>query len=387
MKKAGLAGGLAVVLLLFSACGDNLDITISTVSEVIEEEVVLQAPEIPESAESVPVVLENEIADEYEFSEEETGTVEIIISAAGDVTMGNYFGQDIAGSFQESWSTKQDAAYYLENVYEIFSLDDMTLVNLEGPLTNAEKRQEDKTYCIKGDPAYAKILTAGSVEAVGLANNHSMDYFRQGLEDTMRAVSDEGIVYAYDNQVALYEAKGIRIGLISLNILRYGSGVEKQLEEGISALREQEADLMIVTCHWGIERENYPEEYQMKLGRKCIDQGADLVLGHHPHVIQGIEEYQGKYIVYSLGNFCFGANRNPADKDCIIFQQSFLFEENGRLGETKARIIPCCISSVKHRNDYKPTPSTGEEYTGILERMRTYSQPFELEFGEDGVIQ
>lgn len=394
MKKKSLICIIVIQILWLSACGDDISITVPSAEdfEVTEGE----AESMPESSQVLNPVVEdcNKLWETLEESEEShvtdmeamEGAVQITISAAGDVTMGNYFGQDYSWSFMESWNNNQNAEYYFENVYDIFSQDDMTLVNLEGPLTNAVERREEQTYCIKGEPSCAKILTAGSIEAVGMANNHRMDYYNQGVADTVAALEEEGIVYAYDNVTGIYEVKGIKIGYISVNVIGYGSGVEKQLENGIAALREQEADLILTSCHWGVERENYPDDYQQKLGKKCIDWGADLVLGHHPHVIQGIEEYQGKYIVYSLGNFCFGANRNPSDKDCIIFQQTFSFENGEKLDETEAKIIPCSISSVKTRNDYKPTPATGEEYTEIIERMRTYSLPFKINIDDDGIL-
>lgn len=108
------------------------------------------------------------------------------------------------------------------------------------------------------------------------------------------------------------------------------------------------------------------------------------MLGHHPHVLQGIEEYQGKYIVYSLGNFCFGANRNPKDKDCIIFQQTFTFRDGILQDDTETRIIPCSVSSVSNRNDYRPTPAEGEDAQRIIERMNEYSADFGVHIDENG---
>ena len=348
-----------------------------------------QWPEPPESVgeefreteEPVPSFEEDEGSEP-----EQPEAIRITISAAGDVTMGNYFGQDYYWSFREMWDKNGDAAYFFENVYDIFSSDDMTIVNLEGPLTRAEERREEQTYCISGAPEYVEILTEGSVEAVSMANNHRLDYYEQGSRDTVAALEGAGIVYAYDGNVGIYETGGICIGFVSVNEVGQGAGVEKYLKEGIARLQEEGADLILANCHWGIERENYPEDYQQSLGKKCIDWGADVVIGHHPHVIQGIEEYNGKYIVYSLGNFCFGANRNPADKDCIIFQQTFTFVEGERMEDGEARVIPCSVSSVSNRNDYRPTPAEGSEAKRIFDRMNEYSQQFGVQFNEEGYI-
>ena len=389
----------AVTCWALAGCGDDLEVIVPTVKEVFpletgepSEESEQDNTEEQGSAEAQDGAekqggteeTDGAVASGEDSTEPEPEEVHITISAAGDVTLGNYFGQEYTWSFREMWEKQQNPAYFLENVYDIFSSDDMTIVNLEGPLTNAEERKEEQTYCISGDPEFADILTEGSVEAVSMANNHRLDYYEQGTADTVEAVSSRGISYAYDKNLGLYETKGIRIGFVSVNEVGQGAGVETILKEGIALLREQGADLVLANCHWGIERENYPEEYQLSLGKKCIDWGADLVLGHHPHVLQGIEEYQGKYIVYSLGNFCFGANRNPKDKDCIIFQQTFTFRDGILQDDTEAKIIPCSVSSVSNRNDYRPTPAEGEDAQRIIERMNEYSADFGVHIDENG---
>lgn len=380
-KKALLI--LAGALCLLTACGDDLSITVPTPGESLPVCADGQA----ETDDTDDIEDTDDTEDEGQMSQDvEPEEITITISAAGDATLGNYYGQDYSWSFREMWEKQQDASYFLENVYDIFSGDDMTVVNLEGSLTRAEERRENQTYCISGDPEYVNILTEGSVEAVTMANNHRLDYFEQGTKDTVAALDDAGIAYAYDSHLGIYETKGIRIGFVAVNEVGQGAGVEKYLREGIGLLQEEGADLILACCHWGVERENYPEEYQQSLGKQCIDWGADLVLGHHPHVLQGIEEYKGKYIVYSLGNFCFGANRNPADKDCIIFQQTFTFLDGEQQTDTEARVIPCSISSVSNRNDYKPTPAGDDEARRILDRMNEYSMQFGVQLDEEGYI-
>ena len=172
----------------------------------------------------------------------------------------------------------------------------------------------------------------------------------------------------------------------TFNEVEWGAQAEKLIQNNIETLREQNVDLILACCHWGIEKDTYPENYQQVLGRKCIDWGVDLVIGHHPHVLQGIEEYKGRYIIYSLANFCFGANRNPADKDTMIFQQTFTFENGQKVEDRNARIIPCMVSSVSTRNDFKPTPAAGEDKKRILQRMNEYSRDFGVEFDENGGI-
>lgn len=329
---------------------------------------------------------DSSVSEESEETDSESETVRITISAAGDVTMGNYLGQGYEISFRQTYDQGAGDSYFFGNVAEIFGEDDLTVVNLEGPLTRSENARTEQTYCISGDPEYVNILTAGNVEAVSMANNHRLDYWEEGTADTVTALEEAGISYAYDDIYCMTEVKGIRIGIVSVNEVGQGAGVEKYLQEGIAQLRAQGADLVLACCHWGIEREYYPEDYQKSLGRKCIDWGADLVIGHHPHVLQGVEEYEGKFILYSLGNFCFGANRNPEDKDCMIFQQTFTFVEGEKQDDREIRVIPCSVSSVSTRNDYRPTPAEGEEAVRILNKINDCSRDFGVQFDIGGYL-
>ena len=341
---------------------------------------VTEPSSLPVSASAEEPSMEESTASEEEGSH----IVTITISAAGDVTLGTHHQQDYWYSFRQAYDEAEDESYFFANVYDIFSSDDMTLVNLEGPLTLAEEAREGQVYSIKGDPRYADILTAGSVEAVSLGNNHMMDYLEQGRNDTVQAVEEAGIVYASEKTVGIYEVKGIHIGMISVNEVSQGYLVEDTIQKGIAELQEQGADLILVSCHWGVEREYCPEDYQKILGEKCIDWGADLVIGHHPHVLQGIDEYKGKYIIYSLGNFCFGANRNPPDKDSMIFQQTFTFIDGEKQEDQEIRVIPCSVSSVPERNNFQPTPSEGDEKARILGRINEFSLEFGVQFDGDG---
>lgn len=391
-KRIAMIMGICLLTGSLSACGSDISVTTAPIrTQDLAEPIVENAYSAQNNDENNMTDVSNSAigdvsvveSDSIGESEADSGEISITISAVGDVTLGNHSAQDYSWSFRQTYDQVQNDAYFFENVYDIFSEDDMTIVNLEGPLTDSEDMQES-TYIIKGDPEYMNILTSGSVEAAGMANNHRLDYNVQGSNDTVEALQGAGIVYAYDDNVGIYQTQGIRIGFVAVNEIAWGQGVEKFLKEGIERLKEEQVDLILACCHWGTELETYPEQYQQILGRKCIDWGADLVIGHHPHVLQGIEEYQGKYIVYSLGNFCFGANRNPADKDTMIFQQTFTFVNGERLEETAVKIIPCSVSSVSSRNDYKPTPATGEEAVRIINKINEYSRDFGVQFDADG---
>ena len=319
---------------------------------------------------------DEETLDTVPGEEEDMGvSAQVTISAAGDFTLGTDENFDYSTSLPARYEEVQDPGYFLQNVKDIFASDDLTIVNLEGPLTTSEERA-DKQFSFKGDPSYTEILTNGSVEACNLANNHSKDYGIQGYEDTIANVEAAGIkTFGYE-RTAIWETNGVKVGLAGVYELAEGMDCQDDMTATIQSLKDAGADLVIVSFHWGVEKENYPDETQQTLAHAAIDQGADLVLGHHPHVLQGIEKYQGKYIVYSLGNFCFGGNKNPSDKDTMIFQQTFTLE-NGEVVEDDAiNIIPCRISSEDDYNNYQPTPAEGEEAQRILGRIQEYSQSF-----------
>ena len=258
-------------------------------------------------------------------------------------------------------------------VFPIFSEDDLTIVNLEGPLTNRGKKA-DKEFAIRGDPAYVQILTSGSVEAVNLANNHTYDYGQAGYDQTIEVLSSAGIDYFGNGKIAYKQVKDVKVAMIGMSGWYNNAANRNSLTQAIQQAKAQ-ADLVVVMFHWGVERENYANNQQQGLAYHAIDTGADLVVGSHPHVIQGIETYKGKHIVYSLGNFSFGANRNPDDKDTFIFQQTFKLTEDG-IESIGSQVIPCSISSVTDRNNYQPRPLEGAEGERVMNRLITYSKNF-----------
>ena len=295
----------------------------------------------------------------------------ITISAAGDCTLG----KDPAAAYKTSLNAfydAQGASYFLSGVKDIFSSDDLTIVNMEGTLTDSEKIVE-KAFNFKADPAYAQILTEGSVEAANLANNHSHDYSDEGYEDTIVALDDAGIAnFGYEREASL-EINGLKITLLGYNMLADRTENQKQMKESVSKAKVGGSNLVIVSFHWGKERQYSPVDYQKETAHAAIDAGADLVLGHHPHVLQGIEKYKDRYICYSLGNFCFGGNKNPSDKDTMIFQQTFTFENVNLLDDDNVKIIPCSLSSSSKKNDYKPRVLEGAEKDRVMKKIEDMS--------------
>lgn len=298
-------------------------------------------------------------------------TTAITISAAGDFTLGRDESYDYQGSFVDV-ANQNGLPYFLEGMDSLFLEDDFTTVNLETTLTDSTEKA-DKTFRFKGDPGYADILKMGGIEAVNLANNHIFDYLEQGYKDTKESLEKANIGYFGYGDLYMTEVKGVKIGALGYEGWQDTKEIRSQIKEDLDNLREQGAQIVLIHFHWGDEKQYVPNETQISLAKFSIDSGADLILGHHPHVIQGIEEYKGKFIVYSLGNFMFGGNKNPADKDTFVFQQKF-YIENGILSEKKEiSVLPFSISSVTTHNDYQPTLLTGTEHDRVKEKIKLYS--------------
>ena len=172
------------------------------------------------------------------------------------------------------------------------------------------------------------------------------------------------------------DIKGVKVGFAGVYELAKHIDCKQDLLDNIASLKEQGAQLIIVSFHWGQEKENIPNNVQVELAHTAIDNGADLVLGHHPHVLQGIEEYKGKNIVYSLGNFCFGGNSAPRDMDTMIFQQTFTLKDGEVQQDNVTNMLPCKITSAyaEGYNNYQPVLAEGEQKEKIFQRLSEYSQ-------------
>jgi poly-gamma-glutamate synthesis protein (capsule biosynthesis protein) len=289
-----------------------------------------------------------------------------LVSFAGDCTLSNMQG---ASDFNYVYDN-QGPAYFLSGVYEVFANDDLTIVNLEGPLTN-ETQQIDKgeppVFWFRSPPEYVQILTNGSVEACNLANNHTYDYGRAGLEETRATLAEAGIDYYGYDDILIREVNGIKIGFFGFafdsNTYNIQAIMDKLWSEG--------AEVIVAYFHDGIEKEYTPSANQLAAAHTAIDYGASAVIMSHPHVIQGTEEYNGRFVAYSLGNFCYGGHNNPDDKDSMIVQLEFT-RADGSI-DCKPRIIPCSLTSTPGTNDYRPMVLTDEEGQRVLDKITAMS--------------
>ncbi len=297
----------------------------------------------------------------------------ITISAVGDCTLGMDETFDYDTSLNAAFYDRGDPSWFLANCRTYFADDDLTIVNFEGVLSERGERQ-DKTYAFRGDPEFVRILTEGSVEAANLANNHSFDYGEEAYEDTKQILLDAGITsFGYDRS-AVVTVRGIKVGLTGSLALYDEYDTKDKMTEQIRWCKEQGAELIISSIHWGEEGEYYQDDLQEYLGRAAVDAGADLVIGHHPHRLQPYEVYQGKVILYSLGNFCFGGNTAPSDMDTAVFRQTFTFENDGSGGlklkeDPEYEIIPFSISSADGYNNYQPKELSGEAAERALNKI------------------
>lgn len=294
-----------------------------------------------------------------------------------------------------------DINFVMKNVRNILMEDDLTLVNFEGTLTDSTFKPKSKTkddFIFSISPSYVSVLTDNGVEAVSLDNNHVRDHGEEGLAETKATLDAAGVIYSTPLDVGIFNYRNLcTIAMVSYNCIdRYGEGFKRDkfageytydflqhdtFEEAVCdeiAQLKEIYPLVIVSFHWGKEptkanpAQGYiPTENQIRLGHLAVDAGADLVIGTHSHRIQPIEKYNGKFICYSLANFCFAGNSKPSDMSSILFQIRYRVKEN-YLAYKDFRIIPIRISSTNERNDFVPTPlGDGPATDAVLNLLRS----------------
>lgn len=321
--------------------------------------------------------------------EDELGIVEtdgsrtITITCTGDLTIGGDNYHKKGKKFYDELKKNDDnISFTMANVRDIFRHDDLTLVNFEGTFTDTKYVPDNKKgndFLFNISPSYVSVLTDNYIEAVSLENNHVLDHGDEGYEDTVNTLREAGIKYSNSREIGVFSVDGIDIAMLSyLCIDRYDKPVGNYatLYDKVAAdikytKEELKYPIVIVSFHWGIEKYYRPTENQLKMGRLAVDSGADLVIGHHSHRINPIEEYKGVYICYSLGNFCFSGNDKPDDMNSYLFQTRFRISKNGDISNTGFRIIPIRITSLKDKNNYVPTPITDDmKIEGIINTLK-----------------
>jgi len=255
------------------------------------------------------------------------------------------------------------------------------MVNLENPITDRTQKVE-KEFNFKMNPKYLGILELAGIDVVTLANNHVFDYGPEGLLDTIHYLDSIGVkhVGAGGNlsdarRPVVFEIKHLRVGLLGY----FGNGafaatstqpgvaprVKEMLRSDIQALKQiEKVDYAVVNVHWGLEKSLYPQEWQIDLAHFAVDAGADLVVGHHSHVLQGVEKYKNSVIAYSLGNFLFGGN-SKSTYDTAILKVEL------RRGFRSVSIVPVRVK------DWQPYVSSGMEGERIIASIKERSRKFQ----------
>ena len=284
----------------------------------------------------------------------------VIITFGGDAVLGgreSYFSRDDS---LFAYITQNGSGYPFSGMRYYFQNDDITCINLEGVLKDTPEGEDlKKQWRFRGPSGFSSILPDGSVEVVNLANNHTVDYGVSGYESTVRAI-DGSVSWCGPETPCTITVRGHLIGFAGCRETAYRED-PKVISRDIGKLRELGCEYIIYQCHWGTEYATNHNAMQEAMARACVREGANLVIGHHPHVVQGIDFIENVPVIYSLGNLCFGGTINLSGYDAMIVQ-AFISFENGK-PETKTELIPIKTSSrySENVNDFRPVPAAGNE--------------------------
>ncbi len=331
-------------------------------------------------------------ADQTSASASPTTRPDIILTAMGNVPVEKHetpnssdptatllFGGDVALTDAYTDLVGSDPKWAFASLEE-YRQADVAMVNLEAPLTTATTSAPNKEFNFKANPETVQVLKNGGVDIVNLANNHVMDYQTIGLNETLKTLDQAGIDYigaGRNTQEArrpqIMDVKGQRIAYLGYYDGDFqtagdsdpgANAVQRdRIAADIKAIRSQ-VDWVVVNYHWGVELAKYPTDAQIDLAHFTIDQGADLVVGHHPHILQGAELYKGRPIVYSLGNFIFGGS-SRSDYDTAVLRVGL------KNNQMKVEFLPVEVKS------YQPKVVSGDRGAEILNQIENVSDIFQ----------
>ena len=299
-------------------------------------------------------------------AEEELKEERFTLTFLGDCTIGSAPSQ-FNVMYSILWYIGEDYGYPFRGVIDYIDNDDLTIVNLEGtfcdPMPNS-----GALFTFRAPKNYVNVLTENSIEAASFANNHTMDYNKAGYDSTLATLEEAGVPYVEkDSSMIMTTESGLTVGFYALAFT-----VDKaHMAAEIAALRDQGAEVVVVSAHWGAEGSYRAAHTQTEIAYAAIDAGANIVYGHHPHVLQKIEEYNGGIIYYSLGNFVFGGHHWPQDLDSAVLQQEIIRSPMGEISLGELTIIPVSCSSLPAQNDFQPTPYDvgSEKYERVLSKL------------------
>lgn len=289
------------------------------------------------------------------------------LTFTGDVTLGSEEKLRAEDFSLDTFAAQNGDGYFFDKVRTLFDGDDLTVVNLEGVLSDSSRGEnKKKTYRFRGPTAFTSILTAGGIEAVSLANNHTLDYGQSGYNATVDALDAAGISHFGSRSTFVFQKYGLKVGFLSLNTTEVGKS-KKWARSEIRRLRQEEGvNAVVFIFHAGQEYNKHRIKAQENHAHFAIDAGADLVIMHHPHVVQGMELYKDRSICYSLGNFCFGGNRNVRAMESLVVAADLLFTDEGDYIGQQLSLYPAHISGTYPKSNYQPHLVTGEDAEKVL---------------------
>ncbi|HIJ94336.1 MAG TPA: CapA family protein [Desulfuromonadales bacterium] len=301
---------------------------------------------------------------------------EIIINAVGDIMLAGRWAPVLK---------KRGYDHPFDGVRAHLAGADINLGNLEAPIARGGDEFREKKFRFRAEPAVATALQRAGFNLVTLANNHSMDFGASALEETLLHLKNAGIAWvgAGNNlgearQMKLFTIKGTRIAFLGYSLTqpieffvgkeRPGTapGYARMVASDVAAARTQ-ADFVIVSFHWGKEANPLVQPYQQTAAHNAVDAGADAVIGHHPHILQGIERYKRAIIFYSLGNFTFAAKSTTADVSAII-----RLRLNGE--QRSAEVLP--LDVLYRRVGFQPQLLKGVRGAEVIDKLNILSETF-----------
>jgi hypothetical protein len=295
---------------------------------------------------------------------------DLTVAAGGDV-----LGDRGVGIFMD----KNGGEPVFAQVKPLFEWAQLAFVNLEGPISDKGARATWKEYTFRARPALLDALVSGGVDVVSLANNHSMDYGAKALLDTITRLDEAGVRYAgagadaaAASAPALIKTPAGTVAFIAVTDIIPGGFAATSDSPGVNvttpdrkkllaavAAADKKADFVIVSLHWGTEYAPRAGQDQQKLAHQLVDSGADLILGHHPHVIEGLELYRDRLIAYSLGDFVWD-HYSRETGETFVLQVTI-----PPSGPPSFKVVPVYLDSVSGI----PAPVTGDDAEAILTRL------------------
>jgi hypothetical protein len=295
------------------------------------------------------------------------GNAQIVLTFGGDCVLASDRKDADSPNSLHAYVKQKGMAWFFSGIKEAFADDDLSVINLECVLADDETGYKKRQHNFRGLPSYTEILREGSIEAVNIANNHHIDYTAAGRKSTIEALENAGIRYSGYTYLDIFEKRGIKIGFGGIRETIYLQDKTK-VEKEIKQLKEQGCNYIVYSMHFGKEYDEKHNKLQTEMAHAAIDAGADLVVGTHTHVVQGIEKYKNGTIIYSLGNLVFGGNHNLTEFDAVVAKTTLDFK-NYNLNQAVLELIPVHTSGSYEYNDFKPVFAKGEAAQAILSRI------------------